>query len=73
MTYPVCGLIGEIRLFNKTTNKFIIDADSDDGSPYKTYNITEAIKTLGVVNDLKRLNPNHADDDIEIRLYYSAQ
>ena len=54
------------RLLNLTIMRDVIDADSDDGSPVEFESFSEALQGLQRVNDLKRLNPKHANDEITI-------
>lgn len=57
----------KIRLFNVTTGKWVKNADSDTYKPVEYLFLSDAVKGLERVNDLKRLNPNHRNDVIEIR------
>ncbi len=56
-----------LALFNLTTGRWIKDADSDDGRVWQTDSAARAEQALLMVNQLKRCNPKHRNDRIEIR------
>jgi hypothetical protein len=49
-------------LLNKTTNKFVMNDDHTTWATAETH--VEALTMLARVNDLKKLNPDHANDRI---------
>lgn len=54
-------------IFNKTTNKWVMDADSDKGGVYLHKSLFEANMALKRVIELSKLNPEHSNDMFEIR------
>lgn len=58
MTRPI------YRLWNKTWGKWVLD---DDGNVCVLHSRPEAEFALAKINDLKQLNPDHKNDEFEIR------
>jgi hypothetical protein len=57
----------KLRLWNKTKQSWVRDADSDTNAVCEFDMYSEAMECLERVNELKQLNPNNRDDVIEIR------
>lgn len=56
----------KLGLWNNTKQRWVCDADSDDGGPCEFDSYSDALKALDRVNELKRLNPENKDDAITV-------
>lgn len=54
----------QILVYNTTTNKVVKD---EDGNECRFNYLSDAVKCLQNVNQMKLLNPNHANDYIILR------